>query len=140
VRRDSQAIASAPTGRSLIQSLAEVATTPEMTAVGAAMRAITEGSQSRDAFLACAAAQLRAARASRPRPLVRAQSPVFQARLRRNTRRSERGGSAGVGHGAVHSKPAPRQCHTEPESPGSQSQVVPTPEQCKHGVLTPAEQ
>jgi DNA topoisomerase-3 len=59
VRRDKKIIVSTPTGRALIHSLPEIATTPDMTAVWeAAMRAITESSQSLDAFLARVTAQL----------------------------------------------------------------------------------
>jgi DNA topoisomerase-3 len=60
IRREKKAIVSTPTGRALIDSLPEVATTPDMTAVWeAAMRSITEGQQSLDAFLARVTAQLR---------------------------------------------------------------------------------
>jgi DNA topoisomerase-3 len=55
-----KAIVSTPTGRALVHSLPEVATTPDMTAAReAAMRSITEGQQSLDAFLVRVAVQLR---------------------------------------------------------------------------------
>jgi DNA topoisomerase-3 len=53
VERQSKALVSTPTGRDLIASLPRVATTPDMTAVWeAALRAIHDGRQSLDAFLA----------------------------------------------------------------------------------------
>jgi DNA topoisomerase-3 len=59
VERRKRAIVSTQTGRALVTSLPEVATTPDMTAVWeAAMCAITEGSQTLDAFLARVGAQL----------------------------------------------------------------------------------
>ena len=59
VVRVKKTIVSTPTGRALIQSLPEVATTPDMTAVWeAGMRAITEGQQPLDAFLGRVHAQL----------------------------------------------------------------------------------
>jgi DNA topoisomerase-3 len=59
VVRTKKAIVSTATGRALIKSLPDVATTPDMTAVWeAAMRAITEGHQTLDAFLARVNAQL----------------------------------------------------------------------------------
>ncbi|MGH7437053.1 MAG: DNA topoisomerase, partial [Polyangiaceae bacterium] len=59
VERVKKTIVSTETGRALIRSLPEVATTPDMTAVWeAAMRTIAEGRQSSDAFLACVRAQL----------------------------------------------------------------------------------
>ena len=59
VARVKKSIVSTETGRALIKSLPEVATTPDMTAVWeAAMRSITEGSQSLDAFLQRVSAQL----------------------------------------------------------------------------------
>jgi DNA topoisomerase-3 len=57
--RVKKTIVSTPTGRALIQSLPEVATTPDMTAVWeAGMRAITEGRQPLDAFLGRVHAEL----------------------------------------------------------------------------------
>jgi DNA topoisomerase-3 len=59
VTRDKRAIVSTETGRALIGCLPEVATTPDMTAVWeAAMRAITDGSHSLDAFLTRIGAEL----------------------------------------------------------------------------------
>jgi DNA topoisomerase-3 len=59
VERVKRSIVSTQTGRALIRSLPEVATTPDMTAVWeAAMRAIAEGNQSSDAFLERVQAQL----------------------------------------------------------------------------------
>jgi DNA topoisomerase-3 len=59
VRRDKKTIVSTPTGRALIASLPQVATTPDMTAVWeAAMRAIQNGTQSLDSFLGRVGAQL----------------------------------------------------------------------------------
>ena len=59
VTRVKSTILSTETGRALITSLPQVATTPDMTAVWeAAMRAITEGTQPLDAFLARVGAQL----------------------------------------------------------------------------------
>jgi DNA topoisomerase-3 len=59
VQRVKKAIVSTDTGRALIKGLPEVATTPDMTAMWeAAMRAITEGGQTLDAFLARVSAQL----------------------------------------------------------------------------------
>jgi DNA topoisomerase III len=59
VSRDKRTIVSTETGRALIGCLPEVATTPDMTAVWeAAMRAITDGSQSLDAFLTRIGAEL----------------------------------------------------------------------------------
>ncbi len=59
VQRVKRAIVSTETGRALVQCLPEVATTPDMTAVWeAAMRAITEGAQTLDAFLGRVGVQL----------------------------------------------------------------------------------
>jgi DNA topoisomerase-3 len=59
VERVKKTIVSTETGRALIRSLPEVATTPDMTAVWeAAMRVIAEGQQSSDAFLERVRAQL----------------------------------------------------------------------------------
>ena len=59
VTRDKRTILSTETGRALIGCLPEVATTPDMTAVWeAAMRAITDGSHSLDAFLTRIGAEL----------------------------------------------------------------------------------
>ncbi len=59
VERARRAIVSTETGRALVASLPEVATTPDMTAVWeAAMRAITEGTQTSGAFLDRVGAQL----------------------------------------------------------------------------------
>jgi DNA topoisomerase-3 len=59
VERARRTIVSTETGRALVRSLPEVATTPDMTAVWeAAMRAITEGTQTSGAFLARVGAQL----------------------------------------------------------------------------------
>jgi DNA topoisomerase III len=59
VKRDKKSVVSTETGRALIHSLPEVATTPDMTAVWeAAMRAITDRAQSLDAFLGRVNAQL----------------------------------------------------------------------------------
>jgi DNA topoisomerase-3 len=59
VRRVGRAIVSTETGRALVRSLPEVATTPDMTATWeAAMRAIEGGTQTLDAFLARVRAQL----------------------------------------------------------------------------------
>ena len=70
VARDKRTIVSTETGRALIGCLPEVATTPDMTAVWeAAMRAITDGSQSLDAFLTRIGAEL--GRPGRPRPSAR---------------------------------------------------------------------
>jgi DNA topoisomerase-3 len=60
IEREKKAIVSTPTGRALIASLPEVATTPDMTAVWeAAMRAIQDGRHSLDVFLARVDAELR---------------------------------------------------------------------------------
>jgi len=57
--RQKKVIVSTTTGRALIESLPSVATTPDMTAVWeAAMRAIQDGSQTLDAFLARVSEQL----------------------------------------------------------------------------------
>ena len=57
--RVKKTVVSTETGRALIRALPEVATTPDMTAVWeAAMRAITDGQQSLDAFLSRISAQL----------------------------------------------------------------------------------
>jgi DNA topoisomerase-3 len=59
VQRVKRAVVSTETGRALVQCLPEVATTPDMTAVWeAAMRAITEGAQTLDAFLGRVGVQL----------------------------------------------------------------------------------
>jgi DNA topoisomerase-3 len=59
VERVKKNILSTETGRALIHSLPEVATTPDMTAVWeAAMRAINDGAQPLDAFLGRVSAQL----------------------------------------------------------------------------------
>jgi DNA topoisomerase-3 len=59
VRRSQKTIVSTSVGRSLIKSLPDVATTPDLTAVWeAAMRGITEGKQGLDPFLARVAAQI----------------------------------------------------------------------------------
>ena len=59
VQRSKRAIVSTETGRALVQCLPEVSTTPDMTAVWeAAMRAITEGTQTLDAFLGRVGIQL----------------------------------------------------------------------------------
>jgi DNA topoisomerase-3 len=59
VERVKRTIVSTETGRALVRSLPELATTPDMTAVWeAAMRAITDSSQTLDAFLARVGAQL----------------------------------------------------------------------------------
>jgi DNA topoisomerase-3 len=59
VERVKKTIVSTETGRALIRSLPEVATTPDMTAVWeAAMRAIHDGAQPLDAFLGRVCAQL----------------------------------------------------------------------------------
>jgi DNA topoisomerase-3 len=59
VQRNGRAIVSTETGRALIASLPEVATTPELTATWeAALRAITDGTQTLDAFLARVGAHL----------------------------------------------------------------------------------
>ncbi|MGH7440585.1 MAG: DNA topoisomerase, partial [Polyangiaceae bacterium] len=59
VVRTGRAIVSTETGRALIASLPEVATTPELTATWeAALRAITDGRQTLDAFLARVGAHL----------------------------------------------------------------------------------
>jgi DNA topoisomerase-3 len=59
VTRVKKSIVSTETGRALITSLPEVATTPDMTAVWeAAMRSITDGNQSLEAFLQRVSAQL----------------------------------------------------------------------------------
>ena len=59
VRRDKRTIVSTETGRALVQCLPEVATTPDMTAVWeAAIRAITEGTQTSGAFLGRVGVQL----------------------------------------------------------------------------------
>ncbi|HEV3188917.1 MAG TPA: DNA topoisomerase III [Polyangiaceae bacterium] len=59
VRRDKKAIVSTPTGRALIASLPQIATTPDMTAVWeAAVRAIQNGTQNLDSFLGRVGAQL----------------------------------------------------------------------------------
>jgi DNA topoisomerase-3 len=61
VERVKRAIVSTETGRALIRTLPDVATTPEMTAVWeAAIRAIAEGKQSHGAFLERVKAQLEA--------------------------------------------------------------------------------
>ena len=58
--RVKRTIVSTETGRALVQSLPEVATTPDMTAVWeAAMRAVQGGTQTLDAFLARVGAQIR---------------------------------------------------------------------------------
>jgi len=59
VERVKKTIVSTETGRALIRSLPDVATTPDMTALWeAAMRAITEGAQTSGAFLGRVSAQL----------------------------------------------------------------------------------
>jgi DNA topoisomerase-3 len=59
VERVKKTIVSTDTGRALIRSLPEVATTPDMTAMWeAAMRAITEGAQTSGAFLGRVSTQL----------------------------------------------------------------------------------
>jgi len=59
VERKSRAIVSTPTGRDLVASLPDVATTPDLTAVWeAALRAIHDGRHSLDAFLARVNVQL----------------------------------------------------------------------------------
>jgi DNA topoisomerase-3 len=59
VERVGRTIVSTETGRALVRSLPEVATTPDMTAVWeTAMRAITEGTQTSSAFLDRVGAQL----------------------------------------------------------------------------------
>jgi len=59
IERQKKIIVSTPTGRALIESLPQVATTPDMTAVWeAAMRAIQDGRHSLDAFLARVGADL----------------------------------------------------------------------------------
>jgi DNA topoisomerase-3 len=59
VAREKKTIVSTRTGRSLTQSLPEVATTPDMTALWeAATRAITDGQQTLEAFLGRVSAQL----------------------------------------------------------------------------------
>ncbi len=59
VERVKRTIVSTETGRALVRSLPEVATTPDMTAMWeAAMRAITERTQTLDAFLGRVGAQL----------------------------------------------------------------------------------
>src|SRR5580693_5513737 len=59
VERAGRAIVSTETGRALIASLPEVATTPDMTATWeAALRAITDGTQTLDAFLTRVGAHL----------------------------------------------------------------------------------
>jgi DNA topoisomerase III len=60
IRRVGRTIVSTETGRALIRSLPQVATTPDMTALWeAAMRAIADRTQTLDAFLARVEAQLR---------------------------------------------------------------------------------
>jgi DNA topoisomerase-3 len=59
IARAGRTIVSTETGRALVKSLPEVATTPDMTAVWeAAMRAIAEGTQTLDAFLGRVGTQL----------------------------------------------------------------------------------
>jgi DNA topoisomerase-3 len=59
VERKSRAIVSTPTGRDLVASLPDVATTPDLTAVWeAALRAIHDGRHSLDAFLTRVGARL----------------------------------------------------------------------------------
>jgi DNA topoisomerase-3 len=59
VERVRRTVVSTETGRALVKSLPDVATTPDMTAVWeAAMRAIAERTQTLDAFLARVGAQL----------------------------------------------------------------------------------
>jgi len=59
VERAGRAVVSTETGRALIASLPEVATTPDMTATWeAALRAITDGTQTLDAFLTRVGAHL----------------------------------------------------------------------------------
>jgi DNA topoisomerase-3 len=59
VERSKTTIVSTPTGRALIETLPDVATTPDMTALWElGMRAITEGQQSLPAFLGRVSAQL----------------------------------------------------------------------------------
>ncbi len=61
LERSGKSILSTPIGRALVASLPAVATTPDMTAEWeAAMRAIAEGSETMDAFLARITDQLRA--------------------------------------------------------------------------------
>jgi DNA topoisomerase-3 len=85
VSRDKKTIVSTETGRALIGCLPEVATTPDMTAVWeAAMRAITDGSQSLDAFLARVGSEL-AALVAQGRALGRITVPAGSASSRRPT-------------------------------------------------------
>jgi DNA topoisomerase-3 len=85
VSRDKKTIVSTETGRALIGCLPEVATTPDMTAVWeAAMRAITDGSQSLDAFLARVGSEL-AALVAQGRALGRITVPASSASSTRST-------------------------------------------------------
>ena len=97
VERVKRAIVSTETGRALVRSLPEVATTPDMTATWeAAMRAIAEGTQTLDAFLARVEAQLEqlvAEGRALGRVAVPAGSPAPHP-ARRAAHRPLRGGSA----------------------------------------------
>ena len=76
VQRVKKTIVSTDTGRALVKSLPEIATTPDMTAMWeAAMRAITEGAQTLDAFLARVGAQLQQLVDQRGAPLAKSPSP-----------------------------------------------------------------
>ena len=92
-----RAIVSTETGRALVRSLPEVATTPDMTATWeAAIRAIAEGTQTLDAFLVRVEAQLEqlvAEGRALGRVAVPAGSPAPHP-ARRAAHRPVRGGSA----------------------------------------------
>jgi DNA topoisomerase-3 len=90
VERARRAIVSTETGRALVASLPEVATTPDMTAVWeAAMRAITEGTQTSGPFLARVGAQLEQLVAE-GRALGRIVVPVHTPSKPRPTKRAAR--------------------------------------------------
>ena len=107
VERVKRTIVSTETGRALVRSLPEVATTPDMTAVWeAAMRAITDGSQTLDAFLRCVGAQLDQLVAE-GRALGRIAVPVACAPAQQPTRRAARARRQGSGADSRHS-PIPK--------------------------------
>jgi len=90
VGRDKKAIVSTETGRALIRCLPEVATTPDRTAVWeAAMRAIADGSQSLDTFVARVGAELEAL-VAQGRALGRIRVPPSAARSAPRPRTPER--------------------------------------------------
>jgi DNA topoisomerase-3 len=112
VERVKKTIVSTETGRALVGSLPAVATTPDMTAVWeAAMRAITEGEQTLDAFLGRVRAQLaelvaegRAlGRIAIPRACAPAPRPARHAAPTRRTRPHPRDQS--IPHSARQRKP-----------------------------------